>query len=73
MGGCELAMSRMGKDKGGKGGLIVNTASMAGIVMGWDRTKYSYFAAKHAVVCLTRTLGVSHCFFYGLMFLSILV
>ena len=59
MAGCELAMSRMCLDNGGAGGLIVNTASMAGIVTGWSRAKYSYFAAKNAVVSLTRTLGVS--------------
>merc|ERR1711915_352968 len=57
MSGTELAMERMGLDKGGKGGLIVNTASLAGIVPGWNRESYSYFASKHAVVSLTRTLG----------------
>ena len=63
MSGTELAMERMGLDKGGKGGLIVNTASLAGIVPGWNRESYSYFASKHAVVSLTRSLGVSACVF----------
>ena len=58
MAGTELAMERMGLDKGGKGGLIVNTASLAGIVPGWDTELHSYFASKHAVVSITRTLGV---------------
>merc|ERR1719184_291214 len=57
MAGTELALERMGLDKGGRGGLIVNTASLAGIVPGWNRESYSYFASKHAVVSLTRTLG----------------
>ena len=58
MAGTELAIKRMGLDKGVKGGLIVNTASLAGIVPGWSRGSYSYFASKHAVVSVTRTLGV---------------
>merc|ERR1712106_322053 len=57
MAGTELAMERMGLDKGGKGGLLVNTASLVGIVPGWNRESYSYFASKHAVVSVTRTLG----------------
>merc|ERR1712142_346909 len=57
MAGTELALERMGLDKGGRGGLIVNTASLAGIVPGFNRESYSYFASKHAVVSLTRTLG----------------
>ena len=31
MEGTELALERMSLDKGGRGGLIVNTASLAGI------------------------------------------
>ena len=59
MAGTELAMERMGLDKGGRGGLVVNTASLAGIVPSLTRGAYSYFASKHAVVNLTRSLGVS--------------
>jgi len=58
--GCELAMSRMSTEAGGSGGLIVNTASLAGIVPGFDQASVSYFVAKHGVVALTRTLGVNH-------------
>jgi len=36
---------------------IVNTASLAGIVHGWNAESYSYFASKHAVVSVTRSLG----------------
>jgi len=57
MAGTELAMNRMDMREGGKGGLIVNTASLAGIVTGFSRESASYFAAKHGVVSLTRTLG----------------
>jgi hypothetical protein len=39
MEGTELALERMSLDKGGRGGLIVNTASLAGIgnTMGINR------------------------------------
>merc|ERR1719315_143676 len=43
--------------KGGRGGLIVNTASLAGIGVGLTRSSACYFVAKHGVVSLTRTLG----------------
>ena len=52
----------MGIDKeGGKGGVIMNIASTAGITC---RSKISYalpayYASKHAVVSLTRCFGVS--------------
>ena len=69
MAGTELALERMGVDKGGRGGLIVNTASLAGIVPGWHRESYSYFASKHAVVSLTRTLGVRKLFFKSVLLL----
>ena len=51
-------MERMSLEKGGQGGLIVNTASLAGIVKGFGIDSSSYFVAKHGVVTLTRTLGV---------------
>eukprot|EP00090_Calanus_glacialis_P035589 TRINITY_DN60721_c0_g1_i1.p1 TRINITY_DN60721_c0_g1~~TRINITY_DN60721_c0_g1_i1.p1 ORF type:complete len:302 (-),score=74.06 TRINITY_DN60721_c0_g1_i1:66-971(-) len=57
MAGTEIAMERMSLDKGGNGGLIVNTASLAGIVKGFGEDSSSYFVAKHGVVTLTRTLG----------------
>ena len=61
MSGTELALERMSIENGGRGGLIVNTASAAGLTHGvvFDRDSYSYPVAKHGVVALTRALGVS--------------
>jgi len=61
MTGTYLAMQRMSKKNGGSGGLIINTASAAGIIFA-DGTKElqdaeSYFIAKHGVVALTRSLA----------------
>jgi 15-hydroxyprostaglandin dehydrogenase (NAD) len=53
----EYVLDKMDMSKGGKGGLIVNTASLAGIGPGLSRNSASYFVAKHGVVALTRTLG----------------
>jgi len=55
--GSEVALSQMSLKEGGEGGLIVNTASLAGIVHGINRDMSSYFVAKHGVVALTRSLG----------------
>lgn len=57
MEGTEVALERMSLDKGGRGGLIVNTASLAGIVSAIDGEAASYFVAKHGVVALTRALA----------------
>jgi len=57
MAATELAMDRMDMSKGGKGGLILNTASLAGVTIGFSRESACYFVAKHGVVALTRTLG----------------
>jgi 15-hydroxyprostaglandin dehydrogenase (NAD) len=47
----------MGKDEGGKGGVVVNMASVLGL------TGYAalpvYVATKHAVIGLSRSFGVS--------------
>merc|ERR1719239_1345286 len=59
---AELVLERMSLESGGRGGLLVNTASLAGIVPGWKRYLHSYFASKHAVVSMTRTLGSSETF-----------
>jgi len=61
MAGTYLAMDRMNKKKGGRGGIIVNTASAAGIAFG-DRDKdradmNPYFVAKHGVMALTKSLS----------------
>jgi len=53
MDAMEVALARME----GRGGLVVNTASLAGVVPGWTRGGHSYFAGKHAVLSMTRTLG----------------
>jgi len=59
---AELVLDRMSLANGGKGGLLVNTASLAGIVPGWVQNLHSYFASKHAVVSMTRTLGSANVF-----------
>lgn len=58
--GTEVALDRMSRQAGGQGGLIVNTASLAGILKGFNRDMASYYVAKHGVVVLTRTLGQDH-------------
>jgi 15-hydroxyprostaglandin dehydrogenase (NAD) len=47
----------MGKEKGGKGGVVVNISSIAGLE-GYS-TCPIYVATKHAVIGLTRSFGVS--------------
>jgi len=58
--GSEVAMDRMGRQAGGDGGLIVNTASLAGVLKSFNRESTSYYVAKHGVVDLTRSLGQEH-------------
>ena len=58
MDAMEVALARMA----GRGGLVVNTASLAGVVPGWTRGAHSYFASKHAVLSMTRTLGSKNVF-----------
>jgi len=62
MAGTYYAMDRMSKAKGGRGGLIVNTASAAGLIFNQVNDPQiseanSYFVAKHGVVALTRLLA----------------
>jgi len=59
---AELVLERMSLEKGGKGGLLVNTASLAGILHSRVKYLHSYFASKHAVVSMTRTLGSNETF-----------
>jgi NAD(P)-dependent dehydrogenase (short-subunit alcohol dehydrogenase family) len=47
----------MGKDEGGKGGVVVNISSIAGL--GPYAATAIYVATKHAVIGLTRSFGVS--------------
>ena len=63
MAGTYLAMDRMSIKNGGSGGLIINTASIAGVFFGDGGKEMaeasSYFVAKHGVVALTKYSGVS--------------
>jgi NAD(P)-dependent dehydrogenase (short-subunit alcohol dehydrogenase family) len=47
----------MGKDEGGKGGVVVNISSIVGL--GPYEGFPIYVATKHAVIGLTRSFGVS--------------
>jgi len=55
--GCNMMADKLGKHNGGQGGLVVNTASMAGILYGMDKDGSSYQISKHGVVAATRTFG----------------
>jgi NAD(P)-dependent dehydrogenase (short-subunit alcohol dehydrogenase family) len=55
--GTLLGLQYMGKDKGGKGGVVVNIASIVG--MAPLAGSPVYVATKHAVIGLTRSFGVS--------------
>jgi len=52
-----MGLQYMGKDEGGKGGVVVNISSILGLA------PYAgcpvYVATKHAVIGLTRSFGVS--------------
>lgn len=59
LGGCMrgtlLALERMGTNKGGSGGVVVNISSIVGLKSNPFGPVYS--ASKHAIVGLTRSLG----------------
>lgn len=59
LGGCMrgtlLALERMGTNKGGSGGVVVNISSITGVKANPFGPIYS--ASKHAIVGLTRSLG----------------
>jgi 15-hydroxyprostaglandin dehydrogenase (NAD) len=55
--GTLLGLQYMGKDEGGKGGVVVNIASVVGL--GPYAGSPIYVATKHAVIGLTRSFGVS--------------
>ncbi|GFR22663.1 15-hydroxyprostaglandin dehydrogenase [Trichonephila clavata] len=58
--GCLAAIKYMGKSKGGKGGIVINTASVAGFLPIADIP--IYVASKHGVVGLTRSYGTKYHF-----------
>ncbi|CAH1779443.1 unnamed protein product [Owenia fusiformis] len=53
--GTYLGLDYMRKDKGGNGGVIINTASMAGMIPLFTGPVYT--ATKHGVVGLSRAVG----------------
>ena len=55
--GTLLGLQYMGKDEGGKGGVVVNIASVVGLAP--LAGSPVYVATKHAIVGLTRSFGVS--------------
>ncbi|XP_046752276.1 15-hydroxyprostaglandin dehydrogenase [NAD(+)]-like [Diprion similis] len=56
--GTILGLQHLGKDRGGKGGVIVNIASVAGLdPFDWFPV---YAAAKHGVVGLSRSFGATY-------------
>lgn len=58
--GCLTAIKHMGKSNGGKGGIVINTASIAGFLPIPDIPVY--VASKHGVVGLTRSYGTPYHF-----------
>ncbi|KDR14911.1 15-hydroxyprostaglandin dehydrogenase [NAD(+)]-like [Zootermopsis nevadensis] len=58
--GTLLGFQYMGKDKGGKGGIVVNIASILGLAAIAGCPVYT--ATKHAVVGITRSLGLPYHF-----------
>jgi len=55
--GAQLFSEKQSIESGGAGGLVVNTASIAGILCGMDKNSISYQISKHGVVALTRSFG----------------
>lgn len=54
--GSLLGLKYMGKDKGGKGGVVVNLASIAGLKP--VDTLPVYCGTKHFVIAFSRSLGL---------------
>ncbi|XP_054717597.1 uncharacterized short-chain type dehydrogenase/reductase y4vI-like [Uloborus diversus] len=68
--GCRLALKHMGTSNGGKGGVVINTASVSGFLP--NEALPSYTASKHAVIGLTRCYGLpSHLSRDGIIFSAI--
>lgn len=61
--GTMLAIERMGASRGGPGGLIVQTASMASFLAGFDTIEESmYTCTKQGVLGLVRSMAVDKCY-----------
>jgi len=56
--GCQLALEYMGKSNGGKGGMVINTASILGFLP--YHALPAYTASKHGVIGLTRSYGLPY-------------
>ena len=57
--GVETGLSKMSREAGGRGGVIVNVSSTCGVTCHGDMfATPAYTASKHAVTALTRTFGV---------------
>ncbi|GBM09079.1 15-hydroxyprostaglandin dehydrogenase [NAD(+)] [Araneus ventricosus] len=54
--GCQTALKYMGKSNGGNGGIVINTASIAGFLPFAEIPVY--VASKHGVVGLTKSYGM---------------
>lgn len=57
MNGVQLFEEKLSKTNGGPGGLIINTASCAGLTHTEYHDSLAYWISKHAVVTITRNLG----------------
>lgn len=57
--GVLLALKYMEKSRNGKGGVVVNTSSVAGLRGSPFIPMYS--ASKHAIIGITRSFGVTKC------------
>lgn len=55
--GCNIFEEKLGKHNGGPGGLVINTASIAGMVYGFNQKNVSYQISKHGVVAATKSFG----------------
>ena len=56
--GAHIAFEKMGKKQGnGRGGLVVNTASMAAFVEAHNFEMTAYAVSKHGVYGMTKSMG----------------
>ena len=55
--GTEAALRRLARDRGGRGGVVVNIASILGLFCAVQPKDWQYNVSKSAVVTLSRCLG----------------